>query len=118
MKPFLRCCAYLLLILLPLQSIAAANMLICNSMMQLEQSQAPEQATMPCHDMDNDNSHHEQKSYKSCGLVCNSLCAMTALPNTEPITTNLVTATLIGFSELQYVSITLPQLQRPPILLT
>jgi hypothetical protein len=123
MKLFWRRFACLLLVLLPLQSIAAANMLVCNSLMQLAQGQAltqtPAQAnSMPCHDMGKKPDHQHQKSSKNCGVLCNSLCAVVAISDMPTMSIQLPTAQLIGLNAESYISITLPQLQRPPILLT
>lgn len=141
LKRFSRPFAYLLLLLIPLQGIAAANMLVCNSMMQLQQAQASQHIqqaqqtqTMPCHahlksvqaDLSADSSTHtdhgktnQSKSLHPapCKSVCASVCAMTALPtNAKPAMLSAASA-LVSVAHSPYVSITLPSLQRPPIFL-
>ena len=118
--------AYLLLVLMPLQGIAAANMSICNSMMQSNVQQAMQ--NMPCHKAmakdsvtDEVNKQAPEKQQNFCKTVCDSLCAslnaMTALPSNTPAATYLVSAQLVNFSHQNYASITQPNLQRPPIFL-
>lgn len=113
--------ACLLLLLMPLHSIAAANMSICNSMMQVEHAGTKQQAqTMPCHDMNNkthSNSHTQGKSTckTSCAALCASLCAMTALPSNMPAASFFASSSLMQMPHQTYVSINQPNLQRPPI---
>ena len=113
--------ACLLLLLVPLQSIAAVNMSICNSMMHAEHAGTKQQAqTMPCHDMNNkahSNSHTEGKSTckTSCAALCASLCAMTALPSNMPAASFFASSSLVQMRHQTYVSIIQPNLQRPPI---
>jgi hypothetical protein len=122
---------YLLLLLLPMQTIAAANMLVCNSLMQqatinvatempCHEQVADTHANLQTHDQQSDpfNQHTSQKGISHCGMLCNSLCGFTGLPAT---TFNLLTtnrAVLIAALEVDYHSVTLPLLQRPPIFLT
>jgi hypothetical protein len=125
LKRFSQIFAYCLLVLIPLQAIAAANMSICNSLMQSESQPVSQviQAVhdMPCHDSMNHNKQHAEKHSEknlcktSCAVLCASLNAMTALPSTAPATTFLVTAQTINIPQQVYVSITQPSLQRPPI---
>lgn len=111
--------AYLLLLLMPLQSIAAANMLVCNSMIQSSAQQAMQ--NMPCHEgmTSEANKQMPEKQQGSCKTVCAALCAsanaMTALPSSPPAATFLVSAQTVNFPQQVYVSITQPNLQRPPI---
>ena len=112
--------ACLLFLLMPLHSIAAANMSICNSMMQIEHANAEQAQTMPCHDMSNkahSNSHTEGKSTckTSCAALCASLCAMTALPSNMPAASFFASSSLMQMPHQTYVSINQPNLQRPPI---
>lgn len=125
--------AYLLLALLPMQALATANMLICNSMMQanvVKLSVASTELTsseMPCHQTMNiisDHSHdksHQQTSHQSnahkssCVSVCANMCALTAIPVNIQSTFALNFTQLIDFNHQSYASITLPNLQRPPI---
>jgi hypothetical protein len=103
-----------------MQALAAANMLVCNSMMQLETVQ-PTESTMSCHEATANNTsernHHPQKTTQksSCASVCASLCALTAIPFSTHSTFALNSSQVIDFNHLHYVSITLPNLQRPPI---
>jgi hypothetical protein len=107
--------ACLLLVLLPLQGFAAANMSICNSMMQSSAEQAMQ--NMPCHDNMNSNAQHGEKNTckTSCATLCASLSTMTALPSNPQAATFLVSAQTVNFPQQVYVSITQPNLQRPPI---
>ncbi|HSI24359.1 MAG TPA: hypothetical protein VK952_01940 [Methylotenera sp.] len=117
--------AYWLLLVIPLQGIAAANMSICNSLMQPNAQQVSQEPQalhdMPCHDSMDNNKQHAKKHGEnnpcktSCAVLCASLNAMTALPSTAPATTFLVTAQTVNIPQQIYVSITQPSLQRPPI---
>lgn len=124
-KRFSHIFVYLLLALMPLQSMAAANMQICNSMMQTETSKQ-ELQTMPCHEhMANAvgvekpaKDNHQDACKSSCATLCSNLCAMTTLPTDIKSALLPVSALLISTIHLAYVSITLPSLQRPPIFLS
>jgi len=133
--------AYLLLALLPMQALATANMLICNSMMQansVEKSVVKDSAElalseMPCHqtikneaiqnvvsDSSHDKSHqqnsHQPSSHKSsCASVCANMCALTAMPANIQSTFALNFTQTFDINHQSYASITLPNLQRPPI---
>jgi len=132
--------AYLLLALLPMQALATANMLICNSMMQaniVSKSVVDESveltSEMPCHktiqneavqnivpDNAHDKSHHQNShqpsSHKSsCASVCANMCALTAMPANIQSTFALNFTQTFDFNHQSYASITLPNLQRPPI---
>lgn len=139
---FLRPFAYLLLLLIPLQGIAAANMLVCNSVMHLQQlqqvSQAPPTHAMPCHahlksmasvtqdqaDTATPNTHadhgktHTSPCKSTCNAVCASLCAITVLPTNAKAVMVPNVSTLVSATHFSYVSVTLPSLQRPPIFLS
>lgn len=126
LRRFSRFFACLLLVLIPLQSIAAANIGICNSMMQ---SQAGEQksANMPCAKnmagmskvaQNQGGCTHKSACKTICATLCASLSAMTALPSDIKPATFLVSAALISMPHQAYASITQPNLQRPPILLS
>jgi len=115
--------AYILLVIMPIQSMAAANMLVCNSVMQ---STKTTQA-MPCHEATVDKNaatehHHSQQHQNSCktncGMLCASLCAMTALPHDIHSTQVNDTSLASTFFVQSYTSITLASLQRPPIFLS
>jgi hypothetical protein len=115
--------ACLLLVLLPLQAIAATNMSICNSLMQSNGQQAMER--MSCHDgMDSSaqliekhtGEHGEEHTCKtSCAALCASLNVMTVLMSMKSDTTFLVSSQAVNLPQPVYVSITQPNLQRPPI---
>jgi hypothetical protein len=111
--------ACMLLVLMPLQGIAAANMSIC--MMQSNAQQAMQ--NMPCHDnMTSKGSQQVPEKQRGfcktvCAALCASLYAMTALPGNPPAATFMVSAQLISFPQQNYVSITQASLQRPPIFL-
>ncbi len=118
--------ACLLLVLIPLQNIAAADMSICNSMMQ---SQASEQklANMPCHQhmagmskimQNKDNCPHENTCKAICNTLCASISAMSALPSDIQPATFLAASALLSMPHQPYASITQPNLQRPPIFLS
>ena len=122
LKRFSHFFACLLLVLMPLQGIAAANMSICNSLMQSTAQQVMH--NMPCHDGMSNVQHSEEPGEKHsgkntgkahCATVCASLNGMTALPSTTPTTPFLVTAQTVNLPQPAYVSITQASLQRPPI---
>lgn len=137
LKRFSHIAAYLLLVLLPLQSMAAANMLVCNSMMPMTKKNAQSQV-MPCHKhMNNMVSHdinetndtvassdtHTNASYKNtcktnCATLCASMCAMTALPSHFKSAVLEASSQAFSLAYQSYASITLPNLQRPPIRLS
>ena len=124
--------ACMLVLLIPLQGFAAANMSICNSLMQAEANYAKQQEvqTTPCHehmagitktsgDLSNNHSgKHKSACKTNCATLCSSLCAMTALPsNIKPATLQDTSKAMTLLSQ-SYASITLPSPQRPPILLS
>ena len=123
--------ACMLVVLIPLQGFAAANMSACNALMQVAANQAKQQEvqTTPCHehmagmtktsgDLSNNHSgKHKSACKTNCATLCSSLCAMTALPsNIKPDTLQDTSKTMTLLSQ-SYASITLPSPQRPPILL-
>ena len=136
--------AYLLLVLVHLQALATANMLVCNSMMQSQfetqvQPQAPVEIqvtletqsakVMPCHQpmtnlssVDQVNTHDKMHSDSkespckaNCASICANMCAVTAIPNTVLSSFVLNSSQLFSINSQPYVSITQPNLQRPPI---
>lgn len=132
LKRFSHFFACLLVVLIPLQGFAAANMSACNALMQVATNQAKQQEvqTTPCHehmagmiktsgDLSNNHSgKHKSACKTSCATLCTSLCAMTALPsNIKPATLQNTSKTMTLLSQ-SYTSITLPSPQRPPILLS
>ena len=125
LKYFSQFLACLLLVLIPLQSIAAANMLVCNSIMQ-EQNNSQQLQAEPCHmhmagmskSTESLSEKHQSPCCKTtCAALCASLNAMTALPSSIKPATFLVSTGLISIPYQGYASITQPNLQRPPILL-
>jgi hypothetical protein len=112
--------AYLLLVLMPLQGFAASNMSICNSMMQVETSSLKQMHHMPCHKhmanvADTQSCKHKNACKANCAALCASLSGPTALPNdVKPIALLVTSTALVGYTQT-YVSITQPNLQRPPI---
>ena len=116
--------AYLLLILLPLQSLAAANMSVCRSMMQTESTQ--QKTTMPHCNMhmadakqDTKNTPQQHDCCKgSCASLCASLCAITVLPSDLRLTSLATASQKIFNYQILYTSTTLSGLQRPPIFLS
>ena len=125
LKYFSQFLACLLLVLIPLQGIAAANMLVCNSMMQ-EQNNSQQVQAERCHmnmagmskSTENPLEKHQSPCCKTtCAALCASLNAMTALPNNIKPATFQISTGLISISYQAYASIIQPNLQRPPILL-
>jgi hypothetical protein len=130
LKRFSHFFACVLLVLIPLQGMAAANMSICNSMMQA-QSITPKSANMPCHkhmaSMASEaksqiTSNNAMPCKTACKTVCATLCAslgvIAALPSDIKPAPFLASSALISLPNQAYASITQPNLQRPPILLS
>jgi hypothetical protein len=130
LKRFSHFFACVLLVLMPLQGFAAANMSICNSMMQA-QSSAPKSATMPCHKhmasmagetKSQNTSNNTAPCKTACKTVCATLCAslgaITALPSDIKPAAFLASSALVSLPNQLYASITQPNLQRPPIVLS
>jgi len=132
LKRFSNVAIYLLLILMPLQSMAAANMLICNSMMYMDKVSEKSQM-MPCHehmssmvsnntnqkyDSDTANSKKYKDACKANCAHCASMCAMVALPSHLKSATLEISAQTFSLAYQPYASIILPNLQRPPIRLS
>jgi hypothetical protein len=121
LKRFSYLFAYLLLVLMPIQGFAAASMSICNSTMQSKAQQVMQ--NMPCHDdvAKETSKHAPEKRPDFCKTVCATLCAslyaMTALPSNLAVATFFASSELVHFPQQNYVSITQPNLQRPPIFL-
>jgi hypothetical protein len=130
-KRFSHFFAYLLLVLMPLQALAAANMLVCNSMMQTQTAKvtkvtmaSDDMANMPCHKhmaSKLSDSTHEQSAKSSCktycATVCANLCALTALNSQFKPSFIKANSQAIDFNHQVYASITQASLQRPPIFL-
>jgi hypothetical protein len=126
LKRFSHFFACALLVLIPLQGFAAANMSVCNSMMQLAaESKA---SVMPCHKQVNmqmagmtkasDNCKHKSTCKTVCATLCASLSGMTAVIQTTPAMPVLVASQAIVAHNETYTSYSPPNLQRPPIFLS
>jgi hypothetical protein len=129
LKRFSHFFAYLLLVLMPLQALAAANMLVCNSIMQAQAAKltkvtmaADDMANMPCHkhmaskfsgSKLEQNAKSTCKTY--CASVCANLCALTALNTQFKPSFVKAYSQAIDFNHQVYASITQASLQRPPI---
>ena len=121
--------ACLLVVLIPLQALATANMLVCNSLMQTQsndQNKLQQVQVKPCHmhmagmskTTGNPSQKHQSPCCKaSCATLCASLNVMTTLPSGIKPATFLVSTPLMSMPHQAYASITQPNLQRPPILL-
>jgi hypothetical protein len=118
---------YLLLVFLPIQAFATANMLICNSVMQFSHAQKVE-ASEPCHQHSaskhtnaskhaEPNNHATSTCQSNCASACASMCALAAIIAGMPSAFLHEMTTSFVFSHLSYASVTLPSLQRPPIFL-
>ena len=116
--------ACLLLVLIPLQGFAAANMSICNSMMQLAiESKADSNVSiMPCHKnmhmasmtKTQDSCKHKSACKTNCATLCASLSGMTALTQTAPAMPIVVMSQLSPAYSETYTSHSPTSLQRPP----
>ncbi len=113
--------ACVLLVLMPLQGFAAANMSICNSLMQVEANSIKQMQNMPCHkhmagDINTqDSCKHKNTCKTNCATLCASLSGLTALPSDlKPIPLRATSNALDSYTQA-YVSITQANLQRPPI---
>jgi hypothetical protein len=117
LKRFSHFFACVLLVLIPLQGLAAANMSICNSLMQAE----AKQVNMPCHEgmaKTEKSAEHQSPCKAACATLCASLCAMTTLPSNIQAASFLTSSTLVSLPNQLYASITQANLQRPPIFLS
>jgi hypothetical protein len=123
LKRFSHFFACMLLVLVPLQGIAATNMSICNSLMQSIAQQVMQ--GMSCHDDTSSGAqltekhsgkHGEEDTCKTnCAALCASLNAMTVLTGMKSDTAFLISSQAVNLPQQVYVSITQPSLQRPPI---
>lgn len=133
LKRFSHFVAYLLLVLMPMQALATANMLVCNSVMQsnnmqyntagIQEAKTVQESvgTMPCHQ--HTASTHANKSESkqhtscksSCASLCANLCALTAMPvHTQSDFASDLTQVFDSNHQI-YASIPPKNLQRPPI---
>lgn len=120
-KRFTPLFAYLLLVLMPLQALATANMLVCNSMMQAHVSSHSVES-LPCHqDVKSTTSSHDDQQQTPakahCISVCANACAMTAISPKANAPFLAASVQVLDFKSINYRSVTLPNLQRPPIFL-
>jgi hypothetical protein len=118
MKSYIHWTVYVLLLLLPLQSIAAANMLVCNRFQQVNHTMDSAKATMPCHDSVEDDSSSapsQQQVKNDCKMICSSLLTASAIPYALNLSLSANTVPRLISSEGTYLSVTLPRFQRPPI---
>ena len=121
--------AYILLALTPIQGLATANMLVCNSMMQINatnQSETKQSVdSMPCHqhiadvssssNSNQSDNYHQSSCKSSCASVCANMCALTTMPAHTQNHFALNLSQVFDFNHQTYASITQPNLQRPPI---
>jgi len=125
LKRFTHFFACLLLVLMPLQGIAAANMSICNSMMQSHEQQNVKQLqAKPCHmhmvgmaNIKQSSCKHNTVCKTACATLCASLSVMTEMPSDIKPAHFMLSTALLSTPYQAYASITQPNLQRPPILL-
>ena len=121
LKRFTHFAAYLLLVLMPLQALATANMLVCNSIMQSNVAMNEAENTnsaaseMPCHQHKATNNHHQPDFKSSCKTTCANLCALTAMPVQIQSNFALNYTQVFDFNNQIYASIPQQNLQRPPI---
>ena len=125
LKRFTYFFACVLLVLMPLQGIAAANMSICNSMMQSHEQQNIQQLqAKPCHmhmagmtNIKQSSCKHDTACKTACATLCASLSVMTEMPSDIKPAHFMLSTALLSTPYQAYASITQPNLQRPPILL-
>ena len=121
LKSFSHFAAYLLLVLMPMQALATANMLVCNSLMQSNAAKYATEKTssavseMPCHQHKTTNNHHQTDSKSSCKTTCANLCALMAMPVQIQSNFALNSTQVFDFNHQIYASIPQQNLQRPPI---
>ena len=121
LKRFSFFAAYLLLVLMPLQALATANMLVCNSMMQSNaakyaaENESIAASEMPCHQHKATNNHHQSDSKSSCKTTCANLCALTAVPVQIQTNFSLDATQVFDFNHKIVDSVPQKNLQRPPI---
>ena len=118
--------AFILMLLISLQSVAAANVSICNSMMQAQLGEQNATA-MSCHQhmagmskaIPNQHGCADKTICKTiCATLCASFSAMAAIPNDiRPVVFSAASSSMRMLHQ-SYTSVTLPNLQRPPIFLS
>lgn len=111
---------------MPMQLLAASNMAVCNSMMQITVMTEHADVQMPCHEpMDRASEKMQDQHPSKSNLVCESHCAamcaslsVTGLLRSDLLATNLsAKAPVLQMTLQHYTSITLSSLLRPPIFL-
>ena len=125
LKRFSHFIACLLLVLMPLQALAAANMLVCNSVMQAEKNAeftVKQSEKMACHQhiakSDHTKNSKQKESCKTnCFAICASLNGFAAMPSALKLAPFAATTTVLAAYTQTYASITQASLQRPPIFL-
>lgn len=133
LKRFSSFVAYVLLVLMPLQALATANMLVCHSVMQAntiqytfegtQQSAHALTSTKSCHQHMAMKDAHPSKSKaeptssckSNCASHCVNLCALTAMLVQSNTNFSLNLTQAFDLNHQLYASISQPNLQRPPI---
>jgi hypothetical protein len=118
--------AFVMIFFISLQSFAAAQMSVCNSMMQSHFSNETV-SSMPCHEQmegmtkgfaDKEGKTDKTPNKSICTTLCSSLGAITVLSSNIHPTAFLAITSLLSMGYQTYTSVTLPSPQRPPILLS
>lgn len=126
MKIVSRFFSCLLLVLIPLQTIAATNMSLC-SRMQASAANQYRSSDMPCHKhmgnvvevaqlQEKSNSNTECESY--CAAICASLNVISITNSMINLSDYLVSTPIIIKPDQDYASIIQANLLRPPIFLS
>ena len=125
LKRFSHFFACLLLVLMPIQALASANMLVCNALMQSQMNQQDEvkieaqsARDMPCHQTVNTTqtkNSNETPCKDTCALMCANMFFVSAMPTHTQLSFALNVLQKCDFDHISYASITQPSLQRPPI---
>lgn len=127
MKYFSRYFACLLLVLIPLQAIAATNMAVCNSMMRATAASENTVAQMPCHkgmdkvmevSQDQKKSSHKPACESYCAAMCASFNVISITGFAVNPSNHLTSSLIIALPDQAYTSITQANLLRPPIFLS
>lgn len=126
MKFFSKFIALVLLLIMPLHLLAASNIAVCNSMMQITVMTEHADVQMPCHEpMDSASEKMQDQHPSKSNLVCESHCAaicaslgVTGFLRSDLLAANLsAKAPVLQMTLQHYTSITLSSLLRPPIFL-
>jgi len=126
MKRFSLFIAWLLLVLMPLQVLAASNMSVCNSSRQIAAATEHADAEMPCHEEMSDASEMMQDQIKSphnivcesyCVAMCASLNVVSTLHNNLSLIDYSALSSVIRMPQKSYTSVVQSNLLRPPIFL-